>query len=117
MTTPTDDLGVITVLLERLEQQRLPTALAIKAKVDRGERLDQYDIDFFKEVFEDAQRILPKLHNHPEHQELVGRLTHLYHEIIEQGVVDIDPRFKEQDKPQEPDADDPRFKPLPSDAD
>ena len=38
-------------------------------------------------------------------------------QIIEQGVVDIDPRFKEQDKPQEPDADDPRFKPMPSDAD
>jgi GTP-binding protein len=37
-------------------------------------------------------------------------------QIIEQGVVDIDPRFKEQDKPQEPDADDPRFKPMPSDA-
>jgi GTP-binding protein len=38
-------------------------------------------------------------------------------QIIEQGIVDIDPRFKEQDKPQEPDVDDPRFKPLPSDAD
>jgi GTP-binding protein len=38
-------------------------------------------------------------------------------QIIEQGVVEIDPRFTEQDKPQEPDADDPRFKPLPSDAD
>jgi len=38
------------------------------------------------------------------------------HQIIEQGVVDIDPRFKEQDRPQEPDADDPRFKPMPSDA-
>ncbi|WP_300559452.1 Obg family GTPase CgtA [Limnohabitans sp. Rim8] len=37
-------------------------------------------------------------------------------QIIEQGVVDIDPRFKDQDKPQEPDAEDPRFKPLPSDA-
>jgi GTP-binding protein len=35
-------------------------------------------------------------------------------QIVEQGVVDIDPRFKEQDKPQEPDADDPRFKALPS---
>jgi len=35
-------------------------------------------------------------------------------QIIEQGVVDIDPRFKEQDKPLEPDADDPRFKALPS---
>jgi len=38
-------------------------------------------------------------------------------QIIAQGIVEIDPRFTEQDKPQEPDADDPRFKPLPSDAD
>jgi len=38
-------------------------------------------------------------------------------QIIEQGVVDIDPRFTEQDKPQEPDADDPRFKPQALDAD
>jgi GTP-binding protein len=38
-------------------------------------------------------------------------------QIIEQGIVEIDPRFTEQDKPQEPDADDPRFKPLPSDTD
>jgi GTP-binding protein len=38
-------------------------------------------------------------------------------QIIEQGVVEIDPRFTEQDKPQEPDADDPRFKPLPTDGD
>jgi GTPase len=37
-------------------------------------------------------------------------------QIIEQGIVEIDPRFTEQDKPQEPDADDPRFKPLPSDS-
>ena len=37
-------------------------------------------------------------------------------QIIEQGIVDMDPRFTEQDKPQEPDADDPRFKPMPSDA-
>ena len=37
-------------------------------------------------------------------------------QIIEQGIVEIDPRFTEQDKPQEPDADDPRFKPLASDA-
>ena len=35
-------------------------------------------------------------------------------QIIEQGIVDIDPRFQEQDKPLEPDADDPRFKALPS---
>jgi GTP-binding protein len=35
-------------------------------------------------------------------------------QIIEQGIKDIDPRFQEQDKPLEPDADDPRFKALPS---
>ena len=38
-------------------------------------------------------------------------------QIIEQGIVEVDPRFTEQDKQQDPDADDPRFKPLPSDVD
>ena len=37
-------------------------------------------------------------------------------QIMEQGIVDIDPRFTEQDKPQEPDAGDPRFKPMAPDA-
>lgn len=86
MSISTDDLGIITVILERLETQRLPTALAIKEKVDSGECLNESEIDFFKEIFEDSQNMMPQLERHPEYQELFGRLTSLYHEIIEKAT-------------------------------
>ncbi|MDO8843102.1 MAG: hypothetical protein Q7U98_11580 [Methylicorpusculum sp.] len=80
------DLGVISVLLERFEKQRLPRALSIKEKVDNGECLEDYDIEFLKEVFADAQEIMPMGHRHPEYQELIGKITSLYHEITERGL-------------------------------
>lgn len=86
MKTSDDDLGVITVLLERLEKQRLPRALAIKEKVDNGECLEEFDIEFLEEVFADSQNIMPNVHRHPEYQELVGKLVHLYHEITEKAL-------------------------------
>lgn len=83
MNTQDNDLGVITVLLERLEKQRLPRVLAIKEKVDSGQCLDEPDIEFFKEVFADAQNIMPHIHRHPEYQDLAGKITHLYQQIME----------------------------------
>ena len=38
--------GLATVIVERLEQQRLPRALDLQEKVGRGERLDDFDIAF-----------------------------------------------------------------------
>jgi hypothetical protein len=81
-----DDLGVVTVLLERLEKQRLPTALAIKEKLDNGQCLEEFDLDFLKEVFADAQNIMPKVQQHPEYLELVGKVINLYHDITEQAM-------------------------------
>jgi len=86
MNTTDNDLGVITVLLERLETQRLPRVLAIKEKVDSGQCLDEFDIEFFKEAFEDAQNIMPHVHRHPEYYALAGKITQLYHEIMEKAV-------------------------------
>ena len=39
MSETPQDTGLATVLLERLEKQRLPLALEMKDKVDRAERL------------------------------------------------------------------------------
>jgi hypothetical protein len=48
MSDTSKDAGLIQVLAERLETQRLPRALALKEKVDRGATLDEFDIEFLE---------------------------------------------------------------------
>ena len=81
-----DDLGVMAVLVQRLETKRLPRALALKEKVDRGEVLDDFDLGFLEEVFADARNIRPFLDKHPEYQELAARMMNLYKEITDKAL-------------------------------
>ena len=49
------DKLVLEAILERFEKQRLPRLLDIEAKVEQGNTLDNYDIEFLEEVFSDAK--------------------------------------------------------------
>jgi hypothetical protein len=86
MTDPQQDAGVLAVLIERLETTRLPRAFELKEKVDRGERLDEFDLSFLQDVFADATRNKPLLERHPEHKELVSKIFALYLEITEKAL-------------------------------
>ena len=86
MSESSGDVGLITVLLQRLETQRLPRALALKDKVDRGELLDDFDLGFLEEVFADTSRIRPFLAQRLEYQDLAARMMHLYKEITEKAL-------------------------------
>lgn len=86
MTDGSQDAGLIQVLVERLSNQRLPRALDLKAKVDAGEQLSNFDLQFLEEVFADAQKIRPLIERHPEYQELAARMLHLYKEILDKAT-------------------------------
>ena len=81
------DEGVLTAIVERMQEQRFPRALELKAKVDAGETLDDFDIDFLERVFEDCTRLKPLLDRHPEYQELAARMMSLYHAITTQALA------------------------------
>jgi len=85
MNTSKDE-GVIAVLIERFNKERLPRMLRLKEKVDSGEKLGDLDISFIQEVFKDANHVLPLGDRHPEYQDLMARVIRLYHEITEQAL-------------------------------
>ena len=86
MTDPNKDAALIQVLVERLETQRLPRALELKARVDGGGLLDDIDIAFLEQVFHDSAQIKPFLDKHPEWQDLAGQVMHLYHDITAKAL-------------------------------
>ncbi len=86
MTESDKDAGVLTVLMERFEKQRLPRALALREKVEKGEPLDDWDTTYLEEVMEDAQEVKALVDRHPEYQDLYARAVHLYKEITDKAL-------------------------------
>jgi len=86
MTEDSKDEGVITVLLQRLEQQRLPRLLDFKEKVENGEQLNDFDIEYLSEVLADAEKVGPLVERHPEYADMVTKMVSLYKEITEKAL-------------------------------
>ena len=80
------DKGVAQVLLMRLENERLPYALKLKDKVDRGERLSDFDTQFLKRVMQEGREARPLAAKLPQYQEVVNRMAALYEEITRKGA-------------------------------
>jgi len=78
--------GMIMVLLERFNKQRLPRALALKKKVDSGELLDDYDHKYIKELQKDAGEARLIVERNPEYKELAAKIINLWNEIIEKDI-------------------------------
>lgn len=80
------ETGILTVLMERLEKQRLPRILALKEKVDGGTKLDDADLDYIEKMLKDAKMAIPLIERHPKYQSLAAQLIDLYEDITDKGL-------------------------------
>lgn len=78
--------GTAYVLLMRLHNERLPRALELKAIVDKGERLSDFDKDYLKRVLNEAGPIRRAASKLPEYRDLVAQMTTLYDEITRKAL-------------------------------
>jgi len=86
MSEASKDSGVLTVLAKRLVEQRLPKLLLLKERLDKGEVLTDSDIGFLGDALADAQGNMGLIGRNPEFQDIAGRVTRLYKEIMDKAV-------------------------------
>ena len=86
ITQSEKEAAVAQALVERFQKQRLPRALEMKARVDRGEVLSEIDLAFLEEVRSDAERVKPYVKT-PEWKKIASQMLDLYLEILDKGIA------------------------------
>ena len=86
MADVSKEQGVIAVLAKRMVEERLPRALALKERVDRGGVLSEVDLTFLEQVLADAKQIKPLMHKDPKVLQVAGRMVELYAEITAKAL-------------------------------
>ena len=86
MSDHPDDTATMQVLLDRLVKFRLPRALALKERVDKGERLEEADIAFLKSALEDAQNGQHFVARNPELHSIGSQIAQLYDDIVSKAL-------------------------------
>ena len=86
MSKLTKEEGVVSVLAKRLVDERLPKALSMKERMDRGETLNDLDLAFLSRVLEEANSVTSAIAEDPKAQEIAARMVGLYKEITEKAL-------------------------------
>lgn len=86
MSEEMEDQGIIQVVVDRLEKQRLPVALELLEKVNNGGTLNDLDLAFLDKVFQDTQNNKAMLEKYPAWQPLAARMISLYNEITTKAL-------------------------------
>ncbi len=86
MSDISKDDGVAYTLIERFEKFRLPRALDIKERVDRGEKLSESDLNHLERLLSDTGEVQRLVERRPDLQPLYGRAVNLYNEITKKAL-------------------------------
>ncbi len=86
MSGVSKETGTIVVLAKRMVEERLPKALALKARVDKGDLLNDMDLRFLEQVLKDAEQIKPLMQKDPKVLEVAGRMLELYGQITARAL-------------------------------
>ncbi len=80
------DALIIAGALKRLNEFRLPRALSLKKKVDGGEVLDDFDLQFLQRALNDARDLNPILERNPEYLKLRDKAVGLCDQILKKSA-------------------------------
>jgi hypothetical protein len=86
MSMQIDDTGIIQVILERFEKQRLPRMIEIKQRLDDGNTINEFELEYLSEAVHDARALLPFLERNPEYEPLLSRVFHYYKIITDEAL-------------------------------
>lgn len=86
MNSSLEQLGVLTVVMERFEKHRLPRILDIKKVIDEGGTLSNSNIEFLDEVLSDTSKYGYFVEKNPDFKDLFSRVAHLYNEITKKAL-------------------------------
>ncbi len=78
MNSDNSDTGIILAIIQRFEHQRLPRMMELKQKLDAGESLNDFDIEFLSETLHDSKLMLPYLDRMSEFEPLFAMVMHYY---------------------------------------
>jgi len=78
---------IFTVFLQRFNRFFLPTLQRLKAKVDRGEELDQSELEFLEQVLSATRDILPKIITNRKYYRIFVGAIRYYNDITQKALA------------------------------
>jgi hypothetical protein len=86
MAEVSKETGTIAVLAKRMVEERLPKALALQERINKGGLLNDLDLAFLEEVVKDAAAIKPLLKDNQRLTEVAASMVRLYKEISDKAL-------------------------------
>jgi hypothetical protein len=86
MAEVSKETGTIAVLAKRMVEERLPKALELKERIDKGGLLNDLDLAFLEQVVKDAAAIRPLIDKDQRLKDVAASMLGLYKDISNKAL-------------------------------